>query len=99
MREHGALSVAAIHVAIGEMAGVEPELFRLAFEEMVEESGARGGEMRSRVVALKVECESCGHVFRPERFRFECAVCGGLRTKVLEGDVLILERLELEIPD
>ena len=52
MQEHGAQRVHSIRVCVGEFSGVEPELFRSAYELLVDDSPARGATLELRTVPL-----------------------------------------------
>lgn len=93
--------VRRVHVCIGELAGVDPELFRTAF------SIARGGTLCEPAVLILTseaagwECGACGPI--PEGGDDAsggrcCPTCGtGLRRR--GGRDIVLERIELEVSD
>jgi hydrogenase nickel incorporation protein HypA/HybF len=94
--QHPAGRLCLLRVRVGELAGVEPELFRTAFEVIRE---SRGHE---RVVLELVRedavwsCPSCATRV-PSGGVLHCEACGGGVTLVGGGDI-ILDRVELEVP-
>jgi hydrogenase nickel incorporation protein HypA/HybF len=95
-REQGAVRVAAIRLSVGEFAGVEPELVRLAYDDMVGDTPLCGAELVMDRVALEARCEACGQEFVVEAFRFECPGCHSVNTTVVRGEGLILESITME---
>jgi Zn finger protein HypA/HybF involved in hydrogenase expression len=47
-------------------------------------------------IPLEARCAICQVVFRPERFRFECPVCGSRETSITQGDAVTLESVDVE---
>jgi hydrogenase nickel incorporation protein HypA/HybF len=94
-QEHGAARVLALQVAVGELAGVEPELLRSAFDLLVQSSGAVGTRIELERVPLEARCDDCGVEFPVHRFRFLCPGCGGKGLTILRGEHLILQAVTL----
>ena len=94
--EHDADRVVCVHVSVGELAGVEPELFRDAFEVQTSELWGRTVELIMDQIPLEAECRRCGRVFHVERFHFHCTYCQETDIKMLRGENIILENVTLE---
>ena len=96
-RSHRASAVHRVTVRIGALAGVERELFSKAFDL------ARPGTVCDRaelVVSgddVRWSCEACGASVAPGR-ALVCPECGW-PARLASGDALVLERIELEVPD
>lgn len=78
MAEHPAGRLETVKVAIGELAGVEPDLLRYAWEAVVQGGPDQGAVLEVEWHAAWETCGSCGHL--PERgargwFRI-CDRCG-----------------------
>ncbi|MGK2860121.1 MAG: hydrogenase maturation nickel metallochaperone HypA [Thermoanaerobaculia bacterium] len=93
----GALSVRALTVRIGELSGVEPELLKTAFETFVEKTICERAELRIIRVPVTWACPRCERPIAQGTFLQcpDCAVPATLRG----GDEIILERIEMEVPD
>lgn len=91
----GALRVEEVCVQLGPLAGVEPLLLVMAFEQMAEGSIAAGAVLRLHEVPLVARCQDCGREFEVERFRFRCPVCSSGQTRLLQGDAVILESIKV----
>lgn len=95
-REQNAGRVLSIRVSVGEFSGVEPELFRNAYEMLIEETPMRGAELQMNCEPLRSHCENCGWDFAIERFRFECPECKSRDVTIVSGEGLVLESVTLE---
>ena len=93
---HPARSVREVHVRVGRLAGVEPQLFSTAFEGLRDERGYAAATLRLVLEDALWACELCGAALAPGE-RLQCA-CGGAGELRSGGDVF-LDRLELEVPD
>ncbi|MEO0141606.1 MAG: hydrogenase maturation nickel metallochaperone HypA [candidate division WOR-3 bacterium] len=97
-KKHGAKSVCLVKVRIGEISGVVPELLEHAFEVLApERSITRRAKLLIERVKPSAVCDACGKEFTPEDYIFICPGCGSGRTRLLEGDELILERIRMEV--
>jgi hydrogenase nickel incorporation protein HypA/HybF len=94
---HQSLSVCQVRVRIGELAGVDPELFRTAFEGCRSDRGYRVAELTITVEKAVWLCDACGTSV-PDGERLQCPSCDGPPRLAAGGDI-VLDRLELEVPD
>jgi hydrogenase nickel incorporation protein HypA/HybF len=94
-RQHHAVAVSEVRVAIGPMSGVEPLLLASAFDCLSSESAAAGAKFVIDEVALLVQCKSCAQPFEVQDFWFRCPQCGGNVT-VIHGDELQLVSVSLQ---
>jgi len=94
--QHPSGKSALVRVRVGELAGVEPELFRTAFEA-ARESRGHGQAMLELVWEDAVwSCASCGTRV-PRGGVLRCQACGD-GVALVRGGEIILERIELEVP-
>jgi hydrogenase nickel incorporation protein HypA/HybF len=97
IQPHPATAVRRITVRIGELAGVEVGLFRTAFEGCKDDRGYRDAALDVELERAAWCCERCGapvSVDGPLR----CGACEGA-ARLRAGGALILQRLELAVPD
>lgn len=94
---HGGSRVHRLHVTIGELSGVELDLLKTAFDTFRERTICEGAELAIDTVAAAWACPSCERsVTRGAILR--CDDCGK-PARMVQGDEIILERIEMEAPD
>lgn len=93
---HGATGVHAARVKVGELAGVDAELLKTAWDTFREGTLCAEAPLTIDIVPARWACPSCAH--RPARgAALWCGACGQ-PVRLAEGDELLLERVELEVP-
>ena len=93
---HDAVRVHRLHVKIGELSGVELELLKTAFDTFRERTICDSAELTINTVAPAWACPSCNReVTRGSILR--CDTCGRA-ARMIQGDEIILERIEMEAP-
>ena len=91
---HRGARVRVIRVALGELAGVDPELFRLAFDALRVDRHP-GAELDLTLVPATWRCPTCRAERAPDA-PLACPTCQTPLALEAGGD-LTLERLELEV--
>ena len=94
--EHASPSVAKIVLKIGPLSGVEADLLRHAYPLAAAGTVAADAELVIETDAIVVRCSECGAESVAKPNRLLCAECGDFRTRVIRGDEMILQSLELE---
>src|SRR5271165_3202846 len=93
----GATAVRKVMVGLGELAGVDPELFKTAFMTFRPASPHPEAELSIRWVEASWVCAQCAAPFARGAV-LRCSTCGA-PGKLAAGDELILERMEMEVPE
>ena len=93
---HRATAVSRIRVRIGDLAGVERELFALAFESFRERTIAASATLEIVPVATSWACPRCGATPLAGA-ALRCVTCQ-LPARLVSGDEVLLDRVELEVP-
>ena len=91
-------SASAVHrlcVRIGENAGVDVELFKTAFHPFRERTICEHADLDVVIVPVEWACEECGRRIEPGR-ALRCPECLA-PAKLIGGDEIIHERIELEV--
>jgi hydrogenase nickel incorporation protein HypA/HybF len=91
-----ATAVTRIRVRIGDLAGVERELFRLAFASFRERTPAASAELDIVAVAARWACPRCGEA-PAAGAALRCGSCS-LPARLVAGDEIVLDRVEMEVP-
>ncbi|MDH3653244.1 MAG: hydrogenase maturation nickel metallochaperone HypA [Myxococcales bacterium] len=94
---HGGSRVHRLHVKIGELSGVEVDLLKTAFDTFRERTICAGAELAIDTVAPAWACPSCDRSLALGAI-LRCDDCGR-PARMVQGDEIILERIEMEAPD
>lgn len=97
-RDHQAVRVHTIVLRLGPLAGVEAPLLRHAYPVAAAGTVAEGARLIIIEAPLRVQCTACGAESEARPNRLLCAHCGDYRTRIVSGDEMLLERLELDTP-
>jgi hydrogenase nickel incorporation protein HypA/HybF len=95
----GASAVTTVSLRLGPLAGIEPALLQAAFREASPGTVARDAELVIAAVPLRVACLCCGAVGDATLTRLSCAICGSARTRLLSGDEMLLDSVDLVFDD
>ena len=95
-RARKASTVHGLVVSIGDLAGVEPELFDGAWSLCREGTICADATLRIERVGALWECADCGRRILPGEV-LRCAICG-TAARLSAGDEIVLERIEMEVP-
>lgn len=93
----GATSVHKLQVRIGELSGVEVPLLESAFDLFRKGSLCQDAELEVQSVTACWACPRCGKAVPRGQF-LRCPDCG-LPARLQAGDEIILDRIEMEVPD
>jgi hydrogenase nickel incorporation protein HypA/HybF len=91
----GASRVHRITLRIGQLAGVEPDALRFAFDAVVDGTSAEEAKLAIEEVPIVCYCETCCEEFRPVSMIFACSRCNRVSKDVRHG--LELEVASLEV--
>lgn len=94
-QRHGALRVHAVRVRIGEIAGVETELLRTAYETIRRGTACEHAPLEIAEAPVRWECPVCAAPAIPG----EPLRCRGCHEplRLVSGDEILLDRIELEV--
>lgn len=95
--ETASVAVRVVHVRIGELAGVEPQLFRLAYDTLRVAGPCTEAELVVVAEPAAWACRACATAI-PRGGVLRCPSCGG-EAQLTAGGAVFLDRLELEVPD
>lgn len=95
-RAHRATMVRRVRVRIGELSGVEVELFKTAYETFRERTLCETAPLDVETVPARWRCPD-GHGDIARGVALVCPACG-LPARLAAGDEIVLDQLELEVP-
>jgi hydrogenase nickel incorporation protein HypA/HybF len=96
-RRRGAVAIHELSVRVGELSGVDPELFQTAYETFRAGTICERAPLALSRVAASWSCPACRKpIARGAILR--CAACGEPARLDDGGDALTLDRIEMEVP-
>ncbi len=95
--ERNAVAVEKIYLQIGPLSGIEPALLRNAYPLAAAGTVAADAELIIEASDVVVSCTECGVESPAKANRLLCSACGDFRTRVVSGDEMILQRLEMTL--
>lgn len=98
IKKYEAIGVSRITVKIGVMSGVVPQLFSEAFHTIKRGTPAENAELDIIEQNILIRCE-CGYSGEIENNHFICPQCKNRNIDIREGEELILQQLELDMPE
>jgi hydrogenase nickel incorporation protein HypA/HybF len=93
----GGSRVHRLHVSIGELAGVELDLLKTAFDTFRERTICDGAELTIDTVAAAWACPACERTVERGAI-LRCDGCGR-PARMIQGDEIVLQRIEMEAPN
>jgi hydrogenase nickel incorporation protein HypA/HybF len=97
--EHGASRIERIRLRIGPLSGIETALLEHAFPLAAAGTPADGARLEIVSAPVVVACTVCGEETPCAPNRLLCGACGDFRTRIVTGDEMLLESLDLDLPD
>ena len=94
--KHGAKRITTIYLKLGQLNEIEPSTVEFLFAGMSRGTMAEGAKVETELVSSSLECRRCGHSFSATSRVTACPHCGSADYKVLKGDELIIESLDVE---
>ncbi len=94
-REQNATSIEAIHLAVGELSGVDPQALSFAFDSVVQGTIARHAKLVISRIAVIAYCPVCSLEFTPPDVVYLCPTCGRFSQEIRQGTELTLASVEM----
>lgn len=89
--------IRTIYLTVGELSNVQPILMDNAFNAVLEdEPSYRMTKLSVTVLPIKVQCDECNETSEVKQYKFVCTACGSPCKKVVQGDELLISKVEFE---
>ena len=88
-----------VGIRVGELAGLDPDALRFAFDALTLDTPLAGLELDIEYRASRSRCRDCRQEFEVRNFELLCPACGSLSTDRISGDELEFAYLDLEEPE
>jgi len=95
-RENNATHITKVEIKIGKLSGVEPHLLETAFNTFKEETVCDGAEFVMHLQDLVIRCHQCQTEATLHQNEFLCPSCQSDDIAVIDGEEMVLMRLEME---
>jgi hydrogenase nickel incorporation protein HypA/HybF len=97
----GATSVNSVRITVGELTEVVPDSLQFAWEVLTPGTFFDGSVLEIAETGGRSVCLQCGAEFDHDRFDRHCTApeCGSFATKVVGGDELRVDSIDLEVPE
>jgi len=95
-QDAGGGRITTIHLAIGDLSRIVDDCVQFYWDILSEGTPAQGARLLIRRVPLEMECRTCGHRYRPQGADYRCPECSRPRVRVVAGDDLRVEAIDLE---
>jgi hydrogenase nickel incorporation protein HypA/HybF len=96
LRAKSVQRVTTVTIAVGKLAGVDPDCLQFAFPLAAEGTIAEGAELIVEPVPAAVRCRTCGQTTTTDVPLFACAACGGTEVELASGRELLLRSVEID---
>lgn len=97
IQAHPGAAVRKVHVRVGDASGVDAGLLATAFEVLREQGVCKDAELLLTRVPARWGCPRCKQTI-VEGTMLRCPTCEA-PAQLTQGDEIMLDRIELEVPD
>lgn len=94
-RSHNATRVHKLHISLGSLSSVDPALLATAYRTFREKTVCASADLAVRRVQALWACPRCEGFIEPGE-PLQCRLCGAA-ARLVQGDELVLERIEMEV--
>jgi hydrogenase nickel incorporation protein HypA/HybF len=91
-------SIQTIYLTVGELSNVQPILMQNAFNAVLEdEPRYRNKHLEVQVLPIKIFCGDCNLETIVKQYKFICSKCGKASKNIIQGDELLISKVEFEL--
>ena len=95
-RHAGGRQVTKVYLKVGHLRQIVPSALAFSFELVAHGTSVEGAQLEMEEIPVKGRCRKCGAESRLGSFPLQCKACGAPDLRILEGEELYVESLELE---
>jgi len=85
-----------VNLLIGEFSDEREDAIRFYWDDLVKDTPIQNAELCFRQVDAEMQCLVCETIFHPEEETTVCPKCRSYRLKLLSGDDVRLESIDVE---
>jgi len=94
--ENPSKRVITIHIALGEIAKLDPASLQTHWNELSQGTPAEHAQLHFRLIPAEVQCMACFQKYHPLAKKITCPYCGSFGAKILTGEECHLESITTE---
>lgn len=87
--------VLMVKIRIGKLTNADPDAMRFAFEAFAQGTPCEGAQLIIDQIPVRGRCSQCGQEFPIEHIFFFCPHCECPQVKIIQGQELLLESMEV----
>jgi hydrogenase nickel incorporation protein HypA/HybF len=95
----GATRINSVTLTVGGLTDIVPDSLQFAWECLTPGTPAEGAVLEIIESVGRSVCLQCGVEFDHDKFDRHCEACGSFATKVVRGDELRIDHIDVDIPD
>jgi hydrogenase nickel incorporation protein HypA/HybF len=88
--------ICGLHLVIGELSTIVDDSVGFYWDMISRGTIAQGAELHFRRLPAQLLCLDCDHSYQPPKDALACPQCGGRHVRVVGGDQLQLESIDIE---
>jgi hydrogenase nickel incorporation protein HypA/HybF len=92
----GARRVTGLYLVIGQLSSLLDDSIQFYWDIIAKDTLAEGATLHFNRIPTEIECQECKHHYSPENGNFLCPKCGSIRIKIISGEELRLEAIDVE---
>ena len=96
VRHAGGRRVRTVHLRVGQLRQVIPDSLTFYFDLVSNETVCEGARLEVELVPAVLRCGPCAREWTIDVPAFRCPTCGGADIRVLAGNELEVESIEVE---
>ena len=96
LKHSGAGRIINVNLTIGEFSDEREEAIRFYWDDFSKGTLAEQAQLHFRMVSAEMKCLECESIFHPEEEAGFCPHCQSHRLKLLSGDDVKLESIDVE---
>ncbi|MEM8507266.1 MAG: hydrogenase maturation nickel metallochaperone HypA [Bacteroidota bacterium] len=87
----------SIHLKVGILSNIEPRLLHNAYSAYhLSHPEYSKVQLTIESTELKIQCEVCNHITQIKKYRFICENCDRPSKNVIQGEELLIHKVEFE---
>ncbi len=94
-KKNGAKKILAIHIKIGVLSGIEIHFLESAYDIFKIGTICEEAILHVEKQPIVVKCQDCEKTSILEKYEFVCPVCKSSELKVVDGEDMMLMKLEM----